>query len=71
MCSCIHKWLITQAVVSLQLAEFEYEAVTTHDADCAFRTGQCCNCSPRLSLKTKAGDVLVDEDGEVRVMCVN
>jgi hypothetical protein len=47
------------------------EVLTAHDSHCGLYTGGCCDCRPRLSLKTKGGTLQIDEDGELRALNLN
>jgi hypothetical protein len=41
------------------------EVLTAHDSHCQIYEGECCDCQPRLSLKTRGGTLQIDEDGEL------
>ena len=65
MCGCIHKLLIDRALVMLELADFEEEAIVAHDDTCGRHIDVCCDCRPRIVLETYGQDIRITEDGRV------
>ena len=47
------------------------ELHTAHDSHCGIYEQRCCDCRPRLSLKTKGGTLQIDPDGVLRALNLN
>ncbi len=72
MCTCHHKHLLAATLMALDMERDDVIDVhTAHDRICSIFDGVCCNCEPRLTLQTKGGRLVIDEDGELHASCLN
>lgn len=72
MCSCHHKIRIAVAQRVLELADDELiEIFTAHDETCSRVGGECCDCAPRIIIRTAGGEICIDEDGVIATERMN
>ena len=69
---CNHKRALAQALMIMELERDDViELHTAHDLDCGLYYERCCDCRPRISLKTKGGTLQIDPDGVLRALNLN
>lgn len=72
MCTCNHKHRLAVALARLDLEPDDVRYLTSaHDEYCGLYHDECCDCHPRLTLETKGGEIIIGEDGEIKVMNLN